>query len=370
MAQNDWSQARNLLCVRLDSLGDVLMTSPALRALKVPTPGRRLTLLTSPGGAAAARLLPEVDAIIVYRAPWLKASPARSDGSADLAMAAMLRARAFDGAVIFTVYSQNPLPSALLCHLADIPRRLAHCRENPYQLLTDWVPETEPHGQLRHEVRRQLDLVAAIGASADDERLRLRVPRAARTQAANALAQAGVALQRPWLVIHPGASAAARRYPPERFAAVARRLIQEDCWQVVFTGSAAERALIEGIQSAIGAPSFSVAGRLTLGALAALIAHAPLLISNNTGPAHIACAAGTPVVDLYALTNPQHTPWGVPHRVLYRDVPCKYCYKSVCPQGHHACLRGVDAHEVVAAARAVLAETAPVLRPGRAAESA
>ncbi len=59
---------------------------------------------------------------------------------------------------------------------------------------------------------------------------------------------------------------------------------------------------------------------------------APLLVSNNTGPVHIAAAVGTPVVDLYALTNPQHTPWGVPNRVLYHDVPCKYCYKSICPR--------------------------------------
>ncbi len=89
-------------------------------------------------------------------------------------------------------------------------------------------------------------------------------------------------------------------------------------------------------------PSHSVAGELDLADLAALIERAPLLLSNNTGPAHIAAAVGTPVVDLYALTNPQHTPWEVPHRVLNHDVPCKYCYKSVCPEGHHDCLRRVS----------------------------
>ena len=86
------------------------------------------------------------------------------------------------------------------------------------------------------------------------------------------------------------------------------------------------------------APSHSLAGQLGLADLAALIALAPVLVTNNTGPAHVAAAVGTPVVDLYALTNPQHTPWGVPSRVLFHDVPCKFCYKSVCPERHHDCL--------------------------------
>ena len=86
-----------------------------------------------------------------------------------------------------------------------------------------------------------------------------------------------------------------------------------------------------------------------MGELAALIAMAPLLIANNTGPAHIAAAVGTPVVDMYALTNPQHTPWNVPRRVLHFDTPCKYCYKSVCPEGHNKCLDLVDPHDVVQA---------------------
>src|SRR5205085_708073 len=104
-----------------------------------------------------------------------------------------------------------------------------------------------------------------------------------------------------------------------------------------------------------GAGACSLAGRLGLPQLAATIELAPLLISNNTGPVHIAAALGTPVVDLYALTNPQHTPWQVPSRVLSHDVPCRNCYKSVCPLGHHDCLRGVPPEAVVTAARELLA---------------
>ena len=98
------------------------------------------------------------------------------------------------------------------------------------------------------------------------------------------------------------------------------------------------------------ARSRSLAGRLTLGELAALLRAAPVLVSNNSGPVHMAAALGTPVVDIYALTNPQHTPWMTPHRLLFHDVPCRYCYKSVCPQGHQDCVRLVPPSAVAEAA--------------------
>src|SRR3954452_17561658 len=152
-----WADARHILCVRLDTIGDVLMTSPALRALKGARPGRRLTLLTSRAGAEAARLVPEIDDYLTYDAPWLKATAPRASSRPEYAMAETLRRGGYQAAVIFTVYSQNPLPTAFLCYLADIPLRLAYCHENPSQLLTDWVGDPEPAQGVRHEVRRQLD---------------------------------------------------------------------------------------------------------------------------------------------------------------------------------------------------------------------
>lgn len=347
-----------MLCVRLDTLGDVLMTTPAIRALRESVPGRRITLLTSAPGAAAAALVPEIDDVLVYPAPWLKSGPMRNDSRADREMFDTLRARKFDAAVIFTVYSQNPLPSALMCHMADIPLRLAHCRENPYQLLSDWIAELEPGQLTRHEVRRQLDLVAAVGCRTADERMSIRVPDEAKRSVRRLLCEIGIGAGDPWVVIHPGATAASRRWPPEGFAAAAERLATECGWRVVFTGDTSERELIDGIRAAMSADSASLAGRLSLGEMAALIAAAPLLISNNTGPVHIAAAVGTPVVDLYALTNPQHTPWKVPSRVLNHDVPCKWCYRSVCPEGHHHCLSLVTPDQVVEAAVELARQTA------------
>ena len=346
-----WDRARNLLCVRLDSLGDVLMTTPAIRALRESASGRSVTLLTSPAGAAVARLVAEIDEVLVYEAPWLKATPQRTSAVGDLEMVERLRTGGFDGAVIFTVYSQNPLPSALLCYLADIPLRLAHCRENPYQLLTDWVHETEPESGIRHEVRRQLDLVGSVGCRTGDEHLSLRVPDPDRARVAGLVHELGIDRDRPWAVVHPGASAPSRRYPPEHYARVIRHLQAEHGWEVVLTGTVSESTLVDGIAADAGVATHRLAGKLTLGEMAALIEAAPIVISNNTGPAHIAAAVGTPVVDLYALTNLQHTPWGVPSRVLYQDVPCRLCYRSVCPEGHHQCLRGVAPEAVIEAAR-------------------
>ncbi|MFL5244218.1 MAG: glycosyltransferase family 9 protein [Gemmataceae bacterium] len=349
-----WNDAKKILCIRLDSLGDVLMTTPAIRAVKESLGERRITILTSPAGAQGAALVPEIDAVITYEAPWMKATAETPSSKAEYAIAEQLRKAEFDAAIIFTVYSQNPLPAAFLCHLAEIPLRLAHCRENPYQLLSHWVCDPEPTSVVRHEVRRQIDLVASVGCRTQDERLSIRLPEGAGSRVSQLIRSLGVDQSERWVVVHPGASAPSRRYSPEGFAEAAQRLYLELGCQIIFTGNADERPLIGHIQDLMAVPSHSVVGMLTLVDLAALLQQAPLLIANNTGPVHIAAAVGTPVVDIYALTNPQHTPWGVPNRVLSHDVPCKYCYKSFCPEGHHDCLRLIPPAAVFDAAADLL----------------
>jgi lipopolysaccharide heptosyltransferase II len=344
-----WRSARRLLAVRLDALGDLVMTGPALRALKAQAPDRHVTLLTSPAGAEAATLLPGVDETIAYQAPWMKPEPRSGGSDRDFEMVERLRAGEFDGAMIFTVYSQSPLPAALLLHLADVPLTLAHCRENPYHLLSDWVRESEPEKGVRHEVRRHLDLVAAIGASPDSERLQVEPSTQAREQVDELLAGLGLTASRDWLVVHPGANAPSRRYPPELFAEAVRALATRYGLTPLLTGSEHEKPLVERVAELSAVPLVDLAGRLDLHQLTALLARAPVLLSNNSGPIHLAAGVGTPVVDLYALTNPQHTPWQVPSRVLYQDVPCRFCYSSVCPEGHHACLSEVAPEEVVQA---------------------
>jgi lipopolysaccharide heptosyltransferase II len=271
-------------------------------------------------------------------------------------MIEQLKAQGFHAAVIFTTYSQSALPAALHCHLADIPLRLAHCRENPYHLLTDWLRDPEPDTCIRHEVRRQLDLVEAVGAAAQDDRMSLRTSGEAVTRVDRLLSERLDRTQ-PWIVIHPGATAASRRYPADAFAAVAGTLASAFRCQILFSGTEQERELVESIRAMMRAPSETVVGMLTVEEMAALLCYAPLLLSNNTGPVHLASAVGTPVVDLYALTNPQHTPWLVPQRVLFQDVACRFCYQSTCPEGHHQCLRAVAPDAVVNAVIELLEET-------------
>jgi lipopolysaccharide heptosyltransferase II len=347
------TEVERILCVRLDRLGDVLMTTPALHALREAAPGRHLTLLTSPSGAQIAPFLRDVDDVIAYDAPWV-GSAAQRTPSLDLRLRHKLECGAFDAAVIFTVYSQSPLPAAMMCYLAGIPRRLAHCRENPYDLLTDCIGESEPQCGTRHEVERQLELVAHIGAASADKRLRFDVGDAARRSLERALVARGIDPHGPWFVLHPGASAASRRYPPERFGEAAARLARRMPLPILVTGGPDEREQAAGVIGAAGPAARSqlhdLSGILNLGELAALLERAAVLIANNSGPVHVAAALGTPVVDLYALTNPQHTPWLTAHRVLFRDVECRWCYRSICPEGHHACLLGVPASEVADAA--------------------
>jgi lipopolysaccharide heptosyltransferase II len=353
-----WHAVRKVLAVRLDNLGDLLMTTPALAAIRHSVPAAHIALLASPAGAALAAHLPFIDATIAFDAPWVQ-GPAHGSEDGDVRALGQRESRLidrlaeerFDAAIVFTVCTQSALPAALLCRLAGIPLRLAHARENPYGLLSDWVRETDVLGDgMRHEVARQLALVGAVGFHAQDERLQLRVRIDDVTRLRARLAAAGLDAARPYFVVHAGASAPSRRWPAERFGAAADLLAQASGCAAVFTGAAAEHALVEQARARMKAASVSLAGCLDLGELAALIAGAQVLVANNTGPVHIAAALNTPVVDLYALTNPQHTPWKVRARVLNRDVPCRNCLKSICPMAHHGCLRLVEPSEVAAAA--------------------
>lgn len=290
------------------------MSGPAMRALKQRF-GAPITLLTSRAGSGIVPFLPEVDGVIVADLPWVRAG---LDAQGYAGLVERIREMAFDLAVIFTVYSQSALPAALLCWQARIAARLAYCRENPYGLLTHWVPDEEPYTVIRHQVERDLRLVQRIGATVADDRLKLNLAQGAAERCTRLLTQAGVDTHRPWIVLHPGVSEAKREYPLSLWVEVARLLRRKLGVQLVVTGSAKERALAgklcveEGIHC--------VAGRLDMEGFIATIAEARLVVSVNTVTTHLCAATNTPVVVLYAQTNPQHTPWKVASEVLFFSV--------------------------------------------------
>lgn len=351
---NGWLDARNILAIRPDNIGDVVMLGPALRAVKETSPDARITLLASPGGATAAPLLPWVDDVIVERVIWqdvgghIPFDPAREQ-----ALIARLAQRHFDAALIFTSFSQSPHAPAYLCYLAGIPLRAGESKEFGGSALSDELRGTPDE---EHQVERNLRLVERLGFVARDRRLRVSLSDADRAVAREMLRDAGIASDAPYILLHPGASAQARRYPAERFGEVAR-LLHDLGWQTLVTGVERERELLRAVER-IAPHTPQLAGEMRLGAYAALIESAALIICNDTLPMHLADALLTPEVVLYAGTEleSQWQPRVTRHTLLRRSTPCQPCYLFTCPLGQ-PCL-AIAPEEVVAAAEALLAEGA------------
>ena len=324
--KQDWTACKNILIIRADNMGDLLMSSPAIRAVK-KTLKCKISVLTSSLGKGIADLIPEIDEIISCDLPWIKTNAVFSSSDCS-SLIERLKGHKFDGAIIFTVYSQNPLPSVMLAYLADIPRRLAYCRENPYRLLTDWVPEKEPYTFIRHQVRRDLDLVAHINCLVADEHLSLRTSGTCWPDLKKKLSGMGVSDDKPWIVMHAGVSEQKRQYPTKNWIETGKLLLRQLPCQLLLTGTLSEASLSNKISSGLGEESFSLAGKLNLEEFVTLIKHAALVISVNTATIHIAAATGTPIIVLYALTNPQHTPWKVKGEILPFRVPEKLKSKN------------------------------------------
>jgi lipopolysaccharide heptosyltransferase II len=305
---------KKILCIRADNMGDVIMSGPAIRAIKKFT-GANITLLTSSMGAIITPFMDEIDETISYNFPWIKANSA-TDAKDCLQLILELQNRMFDAAIIFTVYSQNPLPTALITYMAEIPIRVSFCRENPYQLLTHWIPDEEPYTFIQHQVQRDLAIAEYMGADIEDDALQLYIDPNAEQSAFQKLASIGFDDAKCFVVVHPGVSDKKRKYPVELWADTIQQLHADTQAQVIITGAQHEREEAAQIQKACGSYCFIAAGFLSIIEVAALIKAAPLLISVNTGTVHIACAVKTPVVVLYAQTNPQHIPWKTPSVVL------------------------------------------------------
>lgn len=343
MDEVDWPSLRRVLVVRLDNLGDVVMATPALRALRAAlSSGARLDLLASPGGATLAPLLADVDEVHAVTAVWqdaegrLPLDPARE-------LALVDRLRGYDAVVALTSFAQSPWPVAYAAYLAGVPVRLGTSKEFGGSLLTHWLP-APPDGQ--HQTDRALALLAAAGVPEQGRHLAVQVPQEAR-DLARAVRRAADLPER-YAVLAPGASCPSRRWAPERFAAVARDLGMP----VAVVGTERERALVEAVT---GPGVVGLAGLLDVPALAALLQDAQVALTNNSGGMHLADAVGTPVVVLFAGTEDesQFAPRSVPARLLRVPTPCAPCRAFVCPYAHQ-CL-DIEPAAVVAAVREVAA---------------
>ena len=313
-----WNGCNSLLCIRADNMGDVIMSTPAIRALK-QTFGCGITVMTSKMGQHAVPFIREVDDLMVCDLPW--AGHKKNNAAGLQHLVEEMSDRSFDGVVIFSVYSQSSLPAALLSLMAGIPRRLAFSRENPYSLLTDWMPDKEPYEFIQHQVQRDLQLVNSIGANPSSDFLHLEINDEDSYSLLNKLHMVGVNITRPIIIFHPGVSEEKRRYPADLWIETGNKISEENHYQIVITGTKNEQQLAGSIAAGIGVNATDIAGLLTTGEYIAMINMAEVLVSVNTAAIHIAAARQTPVVVLYANTNPQHTPWKVPSRVLPFSIP-------------------------------------------------
>ncbi|HSK10594.1 MAG TPA: glycosyltransferase family 9 protein [Vicinamibacterales bacterium] len=356
MPPERWDRVRRILAVRLDNLGDIVMTGPALRAVRQRCPDAHITLLASPAGSRAAPLLPWLDEILPHRAVWQDASNALPlDPDREAAFIGGLRERAFDAALIFTSFSQSPWPPAYACYLAGIPIRVGHSSDFGGSLLTD-SPAALP-GSL-HQVDRNIALVEAARIPVAGRDLEIVPPLEARVGADQALAALGIAPGQPFALVAPGASCAARRYGPAGFAEAAAALAGRLSMPVVLTGSPRETALVETIRLRASSPHVrSLGGDIGVTQLAAVVARARLLVGNNSGPMHLADAVGCPMVILFSGTDleEQWRPRRAPAVLLRRPTPCRPCYRFECPY-QMECL-DIPPEEVVSACEAVVERT-------------
>jgi ADP-heptose:LPS heptosyltransferase len=325
------------LVVRLDNVGDVLLAGPAVRA--VSRTAGHLAFVAGSSSAEAAGLLPGVDTVITFDAPWVPFDAPPVDPSAVTAFVEQIGAGGFDEAIVLTSFHQSPLPIALLLRLAGVGRICATSVDYPGSLLD----VRHPYDESLHEVEQALSLCNAAGhhlGDDDDARLAIELGRGEPTT--------GDA----YIVVHPGASVPARALPVSPTAEVVTRLAASGM-RVVLTGSARESCLARHLTAGADPERVSVlCGETSVAEFAAVVAGAEVVVCGNTSAAHIAAAVGTPVVEAFAPVVPAHRwrPWRVPHVLLgMLDIGCAGCRARICPIKGQPCLAPFTADHVLAA---------------------
>jgi ADP-heptose:LPS heptosyltransferase len=335
----------HVLVVRLDNDGDVLLAGPAIRA--VAKAADKVTLLCGPRGRAAAALLPGVDNIVQYRAPWIDPEPEALDRGSLFQLVDDLAELALDEAIVFTSFHQSALPTAVILRLAGVKRIAAISDDYPGSLL-DVRHRVDDD---MHEVERSLSLAAAAGYPlpvSEDDRLAI-LPRPPLE----------FEVPRDYVVVHPGASVSARAWAPTNHRQLVQELDRRGVTTLV-TGGPSEVSLTKFVSS--GTTSINLGGRTDLGQLAAVIEGARAIVVGNTGPAHLAAAVGTATVSIFAPTVPARRwhPWRVPYALLgIQDIDCHGCRARVCPFEGHPCIDQLSASEVADTVESLLTACSP-----------
>ncbi len=345
---------KKILFVRTDRIGDVLVSTPALRALRKAYPDAWISMMVAPIAEQAVELNPDINEVLVYdkrAALWDQ-----------LEFLKTLRSRGFDLAVI--AHCTNTVN--WLVFLAGIPERIGFARRAGY-LLTIPLANVKILGQ-KHEADHLLDLVALVGAKPAGRQPVLAFSTEDDAFAQTMLRKMGVSAKRPVVAVHAGSSSPSKCWPKEYFAQLLARLVQRDGMQVILVGGTSEMELSQSlIPKGSESRVVDFTGILNLRELAAMLSRCALLVSNDSGPVHIAVAVGTPTVAIFGRNRPGLGPqsWGPLGKrdiVLQKDVGCTVCLADACTI-QFKCLTELSVDEVTQAVFRLIPSTSCDITP-------
>jgi heptosyltransferase I len=341
-----WDTARILL-IKPSSLGDIVHTFPVVSAIKAQWPGVHLTWVVKRQWAELVERADGVDRV------WPVDMTVNSWVREGLA----LRAERFDLALDL----QGLFRSGILAWLSGAPTRFgfANGREGSPWFYTNRVPIVQPNV---HAVDRYLSMVGALGVRSPEKpqfRFNLQEEDLATVRAI--CCRQGFAVDRPWIAMNIGARWTTKRWPPTAFAAVLDQLHDSQRDPVVIIGSSDERLYTNQLRALTASPFIDLCGEIPLGCLPALLSTASVMVTNDSGPMHIASALGVPVVAIFGPTSAIRTgPYGDGHHVLTAQVPCRPCFSRVCRHVPELeCLHLITPTQVVDAIRPRLTAHAP-----------
>src|SRR6266850_372403 len=322
-------------------VGDSVMTVPALRALRRLMPDAKITLAIRPSAQGLFAEADFVDELLIYHRQGL---------SSVVQQTREWRRRRFDLAVLF----QNAFEAALIPFAARIPFRLGYATEARQLLLTDAVPLPEWRAT-RHEVFYYLYLIAALehtllgtNSVCDNEPdAALHLSEAGKADAFSLLRRHGVRGNKTLVAICPGSiNSRAKRWPAERYARLADRLIEEIHAEVLLIGSQEESDVSDAVTIQMRQKPVVLTGKTSLAQVTALLGLVDLVITNDTGPAHVAAALGNPTLVIFGPTNPLTTrPFSPVAEIIRHPPDCAPCMLRDCPIDHR-CMTAISVEEV------------------------
>lgn len=335
------------LVIRTDRVGDVVLSTPVLESIKTRFPESHLVMMVSAYAADVVKGNPNLDDVIIddheNRHKGIKGF---------LMLLKEIRGSRFDAGVLL----RPTFRLALLLLLAGIRYRVG-TGYRFYQMLFNRKVYAHRKMNLRHETDYNLDLLRPLGIRPERTLPRVYLRPEEQAFAQQVWTESQITPDHTVVVIHPGSGDSALNLPAKRFAQVADQLVEELDAKIVLTGTKGEKGLIDIISRNMQHEVVDLTGRTSLRQLAAVLENADVVVSNSTGPMHLAAAVGTPTVaifcPIFAAGPIRWGPYGEGHEVVLPPVPvCFKCKPKGCP--HYDCMDKIKTEHVVAKVRAVL----------------